>query len=178
MNREPNLILSGFCDNTQKAISLLLENALQSQALIILYSSIDALGLLDSESSKLKSTSTTFRNWVDKYLLIDPKLKCSSIDLWGARCGILHTFMKESDLSRDAKAKELFYVSELHPKVAAYEAAAIDIGKGQIIPLRLEELVRAFYNGVSKFKIDYELKISQDPTLDERLGKILQGCYA
>lgn len=178
MDRDPNLILHGFCSNTQKSIDLLLENELQGQALIIFYSAIEALGLLDSESSNVRSTNKTFKNWAEKYLLTDQSLKFSSTDLWGARCGVLHTFMRESDLSREAKAKTLVYFSEKHPHVAAYEAATIDIGKGEIIPVRLEQLVRAFYSGMSIFKADYEIKISQDPTLDDRLGKVLQGCYA
>src|SRR4051794_28031934 len=61
--------------------------------LILVYSSIDAIAWVASvhHSGKFR-----FTNWVNKYLLPSEKLTCTAIDLYGARCGIVHGLTSES----------------------------------------------------------------------------------
>lgn len=76
-------------------------------ALTLIYSAIDTTGWLDSKAEF--ATRDDFMRWVDKYLLKAKPLKCTAIDLYAARCGVLHTFTSASQLSSSGKANIIFY---------------------------------------------------------------------
>lgn len=104
--------LEQYLLQTLDAIDILYKQQLYGQMLVVMYSAIDSFGLIDSDLSNKKATSHTFQEWVKKYITRDPKLNIEPIDLWGARCGVLHTHTSKSDLSRRSKAKEIQYFSD------------------------------------------------------------------
>ena len=99
-------------------IDACLEQKLVGPTLILIYSTIDTAGWLDTDQPF--TTRRAFINWVEKYLLPAKPLACNAIDLYAARCGLLHTFTPDSQMSVDAKARRLCYawgtaqVSHLH----------------------------------------------------------------
>src|SRR5438045_609045 len=64
--------------------------------LVLLYAAIDIVASLESG----KASGSAFMAWSDKYLLQGTSLPCTASDLYGARCGILHTLSAESNMSR------------------------------------------------------------------------------
>ena len=88
-------------------IDACIEKKLNTPALILIYSGIDTTGWLDSGEEF--STRTSFKNWVDAYLLKAKPLRCTSLDLYAARCGLLHTFTPDSQLSSSGKARRIYY---------------------------------------------------------------------
>ena len=88
-------------------IDACLERKLKGPALILVYSTIDTAGWLDTDQSF--TTRQAFINWTEKYLLTSKPLACDAIDLFAARCGLLHTFTPDSQLSVDGKARRLCY---------------------------------------------------------------------
>jgi hypothetical protein len=96
-----------------KAIGTLWDAGLPEAVLTVLYSSIDAFGLLAAPTGVLDATGDTFTNWCEKYIL--PRLQTvdgtpiTSTDLWAARCGVLHTSTPLSKLERAGKARQFFY---------------------------------------------------------------------
>ena len=94
---------------------------LRMPALILFYSTIDVASWLDSDATEVK---VRFTAWVDKYVLPNTGLKCTALDLYGARCGVVHNFSADSDLSKAGKARPLGYawapsrVEELEELVA------------------------------------------------------------
>lgn len=89
-----------------RAIQLCLDNVLINSALILIYSVIDNISWLARESNQ---TGEYFTKWVDKYLIPNSDLKCSAIDFYAARCGMVHASKAESTLSIKGKAKQIFY---------------------------------------------------------------------
>src|SRR5437016_5607270 len=75
--------------------------------LALLYTGLDVMASLESQPSE--GTKAAFVRWVDKYFLKAQPLPCNATELYAARCGILHTFTAESDLSRQGKARMLIY---------------------------------------------------------------------
>jgi hypothetical protein len=75
--------------------------------LTLLYSAIDIFASLERQPNK--GTRGSFVRWVDTYMLPNSALQFSSIDLYAARCGIVHAFSAESDLSRSGKARKIVY---------------------------------------------------------------------
>jgi len=79
----------------------------------VIYSGIDTLGLLAAAPEIDDATGETFKGWCKKYLLarlqsIDGK-PLEAVDLWAARCGVLHTSAPVSTLSRKGEAHEIWY---------------------------------------------------------------------
>lgn len=96
-----------------KAIGTLWDAELPEPVLTIIYSGIDSFGLLAAPSGVLDASGATFKHWCEKYILT--RLRCvdgtpiTSVDLWAARCGVLHTSTPLSQLEREGKARQVFY---------------------------------------------------------------------
>src|SRR5664280_369361 len=75
--------------------------------LILLYSGIDVFASLEAQPGQ--STKDAFLYWVEAYMLKGRSLSCSALDLYAARCGIIHAFSWSSDLSRSGKARKIMY---------------------------------------------------------------------
>ena len=80
-------------------------------AIILTYCAIDAMAHLSMPDNQEKIGRKDFINWVEKYMKADPKqpYQYRGIDLYGARCGIIHTFGATSDLSDEGKCKVFNY---------------------------------------------------------------------
>ena len=75
-------------------------------ALMLTYAGIDHLSWLSNPGEE--TGSAEFKAWAEKYLDL-ASIGCSSNDLWGARCGLLHTAAAESRDFRSDKAKLVYY---------------------------------------------------------------------
>lgn len=76
-------------------------------ALILIYSAIDIVAWLDSQEEW--TTRKSFIDWTDKYLLKSKHIGCSAIEVYAARCGLLHTLSPESKLSRQGASRHIYY---------------------------------------------------------------------
>lgn len=66
-------------------IDACIEKEAITPALVLIYSAIDTTGWLDS--TEVFATGNDFMSWVDRYLLKAKPLRCTSLDLYAARCG-------------------------------------------------------------------------------------------
>ncbi len=79
-------------------------------SLILIYSTIDSLAWLGISDTTSDTTETAFCDWLDTYLLpFAFGIRCDAIDLYGARCGLLHTRSSISKKSRRGDAKQIMY---------------------------------------------------------------------
>ena len=148
----------------QDSICLLLEARRVRAALILILASVDILGALDASDGHASRTS--FLRWADRY--IDPQsLRCESIDLYSARCGMLHAMAAETDLSANGRAATIVWMSEpntipeptANPKIRVIHVGAIWV---------------AFRDGVKRFAQELE----SDPDRMAVVAKNLAGTYA
>jgi hypothetical protein len=134
------------------AIDLLVDGEYQRPALILIYSAIDASASLARPVSKEYSTRQDFFRWVDRYLLTSGAApRCSAIDLYAARCGLLHTHAPEAALSDSGEARIIGY---------AWGNASVDVlrdlfvrqGRSQThAAVHIDELVAATKRAVATF---------------------------
>jgi hypothetical protein len=135
----------------EDAIRLILNAKKQLPALILIYSSIDFLAWLNRPSTRPDVVRSDFISWVDKYLLPNSHLRCSSLDLYAARCGILHSYTAESKLSREGKAKQICYAwgsAEVKRLENRIKQAKLD---SKAIAVHIEELFNALRFGFVNF---------------------------
>ena len=132
-----------------KAIDLCVENNLRMPALILVYSGIDIFAALNRPSGKEEGTRKDFKEWCERYLLSSGKLPCSAIDLYAARCGVVHTASSESRLSRNNEAAEIVY-SWGNQSPEPLQKVLQSIGHTAHV-IHVENLVDVFKKGVYRF---------------------------
>lgn len=97
----------------KKAVNLCFDQKLIVPGLILIYAGIDAMSWL-AKPNETDPVGEAFQHWVKAYLLSSYSGEIGTadqlaVDLYGARCAILHAQVAESDLSKKAKAREVHY---------------------------------------------------------------------
>lgn len=130
-------------------IEACIEKNLTHSALILIYSAIDTAGWLDSTEESASKRS--FISWVDAYLLKAKPLACTSVDLYAARCGLLHTFTPDSKLRSKGKARYINYA--WGPASVEKLQRAIDLAKDSDnnVAVHVNDLYEAWRLGVLNF---------------------------
>jgi hypothetical protein len=94
------------------AVAGCLEREHFESAMILLYSGIDAMAWLNRPTNVDDVRGVDFQEWVDAYFLPGSGFNCSATDLYGARCGLVHSNTGESRLHRQGRARKVFYYRE------------------------------------------------------------------
>ncbi|MCQ4348527.1 hypothetical protein NGA35_14090 [Pseudomonas stutzeri] len=172
----PKDFIDRFALDTIEATRLLYEKKLFGHLMILIYSAIDAMGLLDAPPKQTSANGKSFQAWVKKYLLNNPEIQFNEIDLWAARCSVLHTFTSKSDLSNAGKARQIQYYSgpKDSPMAKAFVEAANDIDGGAHVPGHIEDTYMTFLDGLGKFAGDLVIKCSTSVEHEKRLRNVLQ----
>jgi len=153
-----------------KSIKLSIDNNLPLPSLMLIFAGIDISGWLGAETASLK-TRESFTQWVDLYMLPCAAIPCSSIDLYSARCSILHTLTPDSDLSRSGKAKQIAYIwGDAKPEDLEFERTKGS--ESDLVMLHIGDTFSAFQSGWVKFIDTYEKDASVAPLFHERASKI------
>jgi hypothetical protein len=156
-------LLKNFIQLTT-AITTCIQLKLQIPTLILLYSSLDIMGYLNMPEDRVHNTAQDFNLWVDKYYL--PNLgnkRCRAIDLYSARCGLLHSMSYESDLTRGRKARSIVYALG-NASVEVLERAAESLHRDDFV-LHVDDMERALRIGLGAFL--------QDTSRDEKKLQIV-----
>lgn len=123
-------------------------------ALILIYSAIDSFSYVAEKSDK--RGRSVFKTWVKTWMLSKYPLPCNEIDIYAARCGLLHHLASESDLSNKEEAKEIFY-SWGNSSVELLQIEINKTGERNLpIALKVEDLLFSFRNGIADCKMAIE----------------------
>ena len=150
-------------------IEACIEKKLNSSALILIYSGIDTVGWLDSAEEF--ATKTSFKKWVDTYLLKAKPLACTSLDLYAARCGLLHTFTPDSKLRSKGRARYINY---------AFGSAAVQDMQRTIdwrnnsdkyVAIHVNDLYKAWQLGVLRFCEELEKDPERKAQVHKKAGQ-------
>ena len=170
-------MINEYSAQTLGAIYLMYSNKYFGQMLVLIYSAVDSMGLLDASPVQVEADGVSFKAWVKKYLLPqDASFEFNEVDFWAARCSVLHTYTSRSKLSRNGKAKQIQYYSGDKTSIfaSAFVAATRDIDGGSHIPAHLEDTFLAFCKGVEVFIVRLAKNCKADPVYDARMHQILQ----
>jgi len=121
-------------------------------AFILLYSAIDILASLTRPISQDDTSGPVFKSWVKKYMIANGSFTWNEEDIWGARCGLLHTYTVQSRSSRGGISRELHYIS--NRKFARFAQKEIDPMAQLKVMVCLPDLIMAFNDGVGRFTMD------------------------
>ena len=145
------------------AIDVCYSRALQIPCLVLLYTTIDALGWLAYGDIE-KSAKNRFVHWADSYLMSRLACEFSALDLYAARCSVLHGLSWESSLSEKGQAKYLIYAMGRDTE-AVPELSKAFFSDTTVACLHVDAFISALKTAVSDF---YE-QVKRDPAMASRL---------
>lgn len=130
-----------------ETIDFCLEKKFYIPSLILIYSGIDAMAWLYRPEQDDAVTRENFIAWTEKFINPEDSLKCTAIDLYAARCSIIHSFTYESKLTREGTSKQIFYtLGDANPdklqKIMDFKHP------NTTIVLSIEALYKSFQEGV------------------------------
>lgn len=111
------ITLNTNLDELITAIQQCLDSKLILASLILIYAGIDTLAWLDINDNRLDVRGEDFIKWTNQFLKPNLNLSCTSEDLYGSRCGIIHSFSPLSRIERKGRAKKTFMRGEKPTKI-------------------------------------------------------------
>ena len=131
------------------SVRLCIDNGLILPALTLIYTGTDLAASLARPLGQPKVTRSDFIRWAETYMECRQRLGVEGIDLYGARCGIVHTYTPDSDLYREGKAKRIMYSwGDQEPQSAT--SLVRGLGYSEIF-IKVEVLFEVFCIGLDKF---------------------------
>jgi hypothetical protein len=156
-----------FTVDTVDAISKLAKGNLYTQALVILYSAIDTLAWTNLPGRDVSQKD--FVAWVDKYIRPESKFGCTADDLFGARCGLVHSGAAESRKSRKGEAHEIWYATSPHSISTLQEYAKQSNQSAKVI--YFTDLIAAFVDASQEFYNEISNDEVKQELVDERIRR-------
>jgi hypothetical protein len=159
--------MEAFYQNTYaliEAIEECLEKRRLMPCLVLLYTGIDVFSSL--ERHRGEATKRAFTAWADSYLLKARPLPCTALELYAARCGVLHTFASDSDLFQKGQVRQIFYAWGTADENELQECAAI-LQRTDCVAVHLRDLIDAFRDGLAAY-LD---ELSQDEARQQVASK-------
>lgn len=148
-----------------EAIACLRDKGFKQATLVLLFAAIDQLAWVASEKETVGSDG--FKAWVQQYMVDrSPEFLsgATAADLWGARCGVLHTGAAESNDFRKGNARRIFYSSN---------CGQVGSKDSTVLILSLEWLGSAFTAALVWFLNDLETDPEKDARAREKLARML-----
>ncbi len=121
------------------------QRGLNIPMLALPYTTLDALAWSVYASLQKKyDVRGNFVKTCDSFLFPNPKITCTSLELYAARCGILHNLGWESDISRNKQARVVIYSFGSDVSKFAQEAPnVIPTALGKFVHLHADDLYLA-----------------------------------
>jgi hypothetical protein len=125
------------------------QNQLLMPCLILLYAGIDVAASL--EPSAGKGVGDRVEKWVDRYMLNGRPLPCTAKEIYAARCGVVHAFTPDSDISKAGRARVIGYAYGNAELKNLNEATALSGRQGLQVNVHLGDLIEAFHAGYETY---------------------------
>jgi hypothetical protein len=140
---------------------------------MLLYSAIDGMAWCVRQNLTGDVTEEDFEKWVEIYVLEGPKAgDVTAVDLYAARCAMLHSQIAESRKSKNAIAREVHYIGD--------DGAGLAPVFGLNTPtmpvfVNIDWLFAVFDEGIARFRraIDADPEVRQ--RVEESAAKYLLG---
>ena len=159
-----NAIHHGIRDD----ITFALEHKRYRATLLLSFSAMDAMAFLDMPAKQSDVTRTDFINWTSRHIVFPGEEQLTGIDLYGARCGLLHTYSAHSKLSREGDCRHLVFI---HQSTGA--PVIPHRGARKYVLVSISALVDALFAGIDRFLPQLFADSSRAAVAEERLGKLM-----
>lgn len=142
-------------EGIKRGIEIVLERKCYGSAVILVYAGMDAMAYLHMPPGQQDVTRKDFIAWTEKYISFPCAEQLTGLDLYGARCSMLHSYSVVSELSRKGKCRMVGYMDRSVPEVLYNPRVSKDV-----VVVSVAGLAEAFFKGVDRCIID----LFGDPT--------------
>lgn len=161
--------------DTLLAIEKCIEERRHMPTKILIYSLMDSIAWACSNKAD-KSTRRNFESWVERWMMprfasIAPRIR--PVDLYAARCAVLHTMTPDSELSRSGAAKKIAYAWG-SGKVSVLETVLDVLKVSNVVALHYDDLLDVLRNAIA----DCLAEADVDPELNQLLQAAAERHYA
>ena len=147
-----------------------IENDCLGSAVILILSGIDSMAYLAMPATQDDVTRSDFVRWAEQYIKFPCNEQLTGLDLYGARCAMLHNYGIASDLSRKGKCRQIGYMDRSVPEVRFEPKVSRDL-----VLVSVPALADAFFSGVDKFLLDLFVDKKMASVAEQRLEKLVQA---
>lgn len=131
-----------FVDHIAADVKFCFQNQRWVGGAQLLMSAIDIAAGIERPAEKLDTDRTDFIAWRTNISAYPGPVTLTGLDLYAARCGLLHGYTTNAKLVREGKAVSLGWVDSMDPPVRANEDQSLVIAS-------LSALFKAYLNGVA-----------------------------
>ncbi|WP_133480196.1 hypothetical protein [Cognatilysobacter segetis] len=167
-------MVSRYITGANQAAAALFEQQLYGFFLVIVYSTIDTFGLLNAPAGQTEASGDSFRAWAAKYLVPRATDPYTADDLWGARCGVLHTFSTDSRWAKQGKARQLQYYLGTSPAARHFVEVTRLVEGGAHLAVHLANLGQSFFHASMAFAPDLSEACRTSEWHERRVRDVLQ----
>ena len=158
-------------------IETCLQQRLITPALVLLYSAIDITSWLAADAPTTP-VRESFTAWVNRYLLSAKPLRCTALDLYSARCGLVHTLTPDSRLVQQGKCRQIAYAWGTTNSGDLDELIARTNWSSKLVAVHVEELYEAWRLGLLAFTEELENNPEKAAVVYERATKFFANLAA
>jgi hypothetical protein len=170
MQNDP--IYNAIYNGIKRGIKVALDNKCFGSALILTYAGMDMMATLAMPSGQAEVQPLDFINWAKKYVDLKSKEKVTGVELYGARCGVVHNYGVKSRKTVNKQARMLGYTGDDQEGKSSSVVYAPNVSKDLVL-VNIGSLVEAFFTGIDKFLIDQFSDPRSRPLIETRLQEIL-----
>lgn len=168
LSKDP--LINAVHNGIKRGIRVALENDCLGSAVILILSGIDAMAYIAMSASQDDVTRGDFVRWAEQYIKFPCSEQLTGLDLYGARCAMLHNYGTASELSREGKCRQVGYMDKSVPEVRFNPNVSNDL-----VLVSVPALADAFFLGVDKFLVDLFADEKKAPIAEQRLKKLVQA---
>lgn len=161
-------IVNAIYDGIKRGIEVTLENCCYGSAVKLIYSGIDTMAYLNTPAGQLDVERKDFISWVERYIKFPCKEQLTGLDLYGARCAMLHTYSARSKLSREGKCRMVCYMDKGIPEIRCKP------GIDDLVIVSVSALADAFFKGIDEFLVVLFANKEKAAVAEERLKELMQ----
>ncbi|MFL5440701.1 MAG: hypothetical protein ACJ79W_16200 [Myxococcales bacterium] len=162
LSRDPivNVIHNGI----KKGIRVVLDNECWMAVVTLTLSGMDTMAYLGMPAGKQDVSRIDFVDWVERYIRFDGPHQPFGLDLYGARCGVLHAYRTASRLSREGKCRQVIYKYQSGGEPVHYRPEV----DPSVAIVSIEALAQALFAGIDRFLVDLFKDNTRGALADQR----------
>jgi hypothetical protein len=135
-------------------------------AIILIYSAMDVMAYLGIPANKPEVQRGDFINWASRYIKFKGHEKVTGVELYAARCGMLHTYGIQSRDTKSGKARQIGYVWGTEADEDVKYNPSVD---KQLVLVSIQALRDVLFEGIDRYLVDLFEDPARRPAAEKRV---------
>ncbi len=150
----------------KEPIRMLLDHHLLEGGLKLVFAGVDTMAFLGLPHEAIEVTRADFVAWCDRYLRVPGRETVSSLELYGARCGLLHCHSGESRASREGRARVIQWMDRGSPVIYRPDLDP------DLVFVSIEALAESFFDAVDRYLVELFCEPTRAEVANSRLQRM------